>query len=285
MLLREVKMKSEQSIKSYALSGLPPQISLQQIPTMIKIEIEFNNCSLTNSHIIKEECFSSLKVHICTNKIPSVQSKKEAINDIRKEIHKKLSVIEWMMGDDINIDIAFYLSGYERITTDKSADIDNMLKPLIDSFTGKNGIFIDDSQISSLNMLWLSKNEEFDYDLIVIEFHYNNDYAYPKKNLYFVQCHKALFFGIIIDKADIQSLFITKLISSSRRKSIKLSERVNPNYGTGLLPIMNVHKSRLNGFDLSSIITTKQLNKLCKDNGLTYIKFRKMFLDMRTQDK
>ena len=196
---------------------------------MIKIDIEFQNCNLTNSCIITEECFSSLKVYICTNTIPSLQSKKEATNNIRKEIHNKLSTIEWMMAGEININIAFYLSNYKRITTDKLADIDNMLKPLIDSFTGKNGILIDDSQISSLNVLWLSKDEELDYDVIKIEFHYNNNYAYRKKNLNFVQYHKALFFGINIDTTDIQTLFITKLIASNRRKSIIASERIGKN--------------------------------------------------------
>jgi Holliday junction resolvase RusA-like endonuclease len=242
---------------------------------MINIDIQYNNCDLKNPYNISEESFSSIKFKICIDKILSRQSKKSLITDLRKEIHKTTSAIEWLIASHVDTEIAYYQSMYDRITTNKSADLDNSLKPLIDSFSGKNGVLIDDSQIRTLNMLWISRDEDIKHDIISIEFTFANDCFYHKKNLFFIQSHNAIYSGFNIDPHNIKTLIDAKRIAHARQKMIKSAEKFDPNLGIGLMPIINIHRSRLNGFDSSTILTTQQLNKLCLDNGLTYKELRK----------
>jgi Holliday junction resolvase RusA-like endonuclease len=263
------------SSSDYSLIGLLKFISSHLfIFSMIEIKTKFNNCSSQNAYLFDGEALSSIEFVIQIDKALSVQSKSKSIKELRKKLHQIITPIVWIIGGEARLSIAFYLSNYNRATTDKSADLDNMLKPLIDSFAGQSGILVDDSQISSIDMIWLSRNDEIDHDIIRMEFKYNNEEVYQRKNLYFVQCHKALYCGFNIDTYNFRNLFSIKMIISARKRLIKLSMHPNIISRTSLLPILNIHRSRLNGYDSSSIITTQQFNQICLNNGLTFKFFR-----------
>lgn len=72
--------------------------------------------------------------------------------------------------------------------SDKIGDLDNLIKPIIDTFSGCNGIFIDDSQIGSINSLWMSRDVSSSRNSILkLCIHFNNDDCCIKENMRFVQ--------------------------------------------------------------------------------------------------
>lgn len=252
---------------------------------MTTIETKYINCSAHNEYLFDGDALSSIEFLIRIEKALSVQSKSSLLNNLRTIIHQTISPITWIIGGEANLSIAFYLSGYSRSTTDKSADLDNMLKPLIDSFTGPNGILVDDSQISSIEMLWLSRNEDIDHDIIRMDFRYNNEETYQRKDLYFVQYHKALYCGFNIDKFDLQDLYTIKKIISARKRLINISMLLNTKSRASLLPMLTIHRSRLNSYHSSAIITTQQFNKICLKNGLTFKAIRELMTNEKNKDQ
>ena len=92
---------------------------------MIEIKTKFNNCSIQNAYLFDGDALSSIEFVIQIDKSLSVQSK--SIKELRKKLHQIITPIAWIIGGEARLSIAFYLSNHNRATTDKSADLDNML--------------------------------------------------------------------------------------------------------------------------------------------------------------
>jgi Holliday junction resolvase RusA-like endonuclease len=56
---------------------------------------------------------------------------------------------------DVEVTIRWFISQKRRYGTHIAADIDNVVKPLLDAVTGPDGVMIDDNQVQSLQVSWL----------------------------------------------------------------------------------------------------------------------------------
>jgi Holliday junction resolvase RusA-like endonuclease len=56
---------------------------------------------------------------------------------------------------DVKVEIDWYVSLKRRYGTHIVADIDNVVKPLLDAVTGPDGIMFDDNQVQQLAISWL----------------------------------------------------------------------------------------------------------------------------------
>jgi Holliday junction resolvase RusA-like endonuclease len=85
----------------------------------------------------------------------SHQSKnKEAKQRLQASIRKVLENIDFYLIGDISFHLLWNLHEHRRIETDGAADIDNILKPIIDGFTGFGALIIDDNQIDDVHAQW-----------------------------------------------------------------------------------------------------------------------------------
>lgn len=62
-----------------------------------------------------------------------------------------------VMTGDVKIEIDWYVDQHNRYSTNKVADIDNIVKPILDSVSGNGGIIIDDGQVQAIDVRWLDK--------------------------------------------------------------------------------------------------------------------------------
>ena len=67
------------------------------------------------------------------------------------------SATSTVMTGDVKIEIDWYIDQHNRYSTNKVADIDNIVKPILDSVSGKGGILIDDGQVQAIDVRWLDK--------------------------------------------------------------------------------------------------------------------------------
>ncbi len=101
----------------------------------------------------------------------SVQSKRSVRDAYIAKIKKELSKFGFILTGQIVVNITWLSPAKSRYETDAKSDIDNCLKPIIDAFTGTDGIFINDCQLKGLYICWRhieSGNErvhfEFEFD-------------------------------------------------------------------------------------------------------------------------
>lgn len=84
----------------------------------------------------------------------SVQSTKKVRDAYLATIKNELSNFRFLLTGQIILDVTWLVPAKSRYETDAKADIDNCLKPIIDAFTGPDGLFIDDCQLKGLYICW-----------------------------------------------------------------------------------------------------------------------------------
>jgi hypothetical protein len=56
---------------------------------------------------------------------------------------------------DVEVTIRWFISQKRRYGTHIVADLDNVIKPLLDAVAGPDGLMMDDNQVQSLQVTWL----------------------------------------------------------------------------------------------------------------------------------
>lgn len=112
---------------------------------VMKIDSIFENCSYENSFLIEEYADSKIELRIEIDELVSLQSKVSKKKALAQLIKDEVKKIKWLITGPLAIEFHWYLSHHERHETDRSADLDNLNKPVLDSLTGEEGIMVDDS--------------------------------------------------------------------------------------------------------------------------------------------
>jgi Holliday junction resolvase RusA-like endonuclease len=105
----------------------------------------------------------------------SVQASKDTRNKYIHSIKTQFKNLDYILTGDIILNVTWLLPTKSRYETDAKADIDNCIKPIIDAFTGPDGLFIDDCQLSGLYICWRhieSKEERvvFEFEFVASEY-------------------------------------------------------------------------------------------------------------------
>lgn len=87
---------------------------------------------------------------------------------------------------DVEVTIEWFVPETYRYGTHMVADLDNIMKPLLDAVTGPGGVLIDDNQVQSLRISWLEPY------LPSVKFHLaveatSPDEYWPREGLFFVE--------------------------------------------------------------------------------------------------
>lgn len=127
----------------------------------------------------------------------SIQSKKVVCDAYLKSIRDQLKDLEYLLTSEIILDITWLVSAKHRYETDAKSDIDNCIKPIIDAFTGPQGLFIDDCQLRGLYICW--RHIESGDERLIFDFEFQCDQYSVKKELGFVQLDGGLCSPINLD--------------------------------------------------------------------------------------
>lgn len=231
----------------------------------MKIQVETINCNHQQYYEIEELADSQIKITLKFDKIISRQSRKDNINKLSTLIKSELSKFKWLIVGSILVDLTWYLNAVERQETDKIGDIDNITKPIIDSLSGEDGIFVDDSQIGGLYSYWLTRNDIKEDNILLIQIKFNNDYVLYKDNLKFIQYSNATCLPLNLDLNSKKDLLVAKIMIGSRNK-LRKAASIFKMKGTNVdnyfvCSEYEFHRTRLSGFNSKSILTIQQINQ------------------------
>jgi Holliday junction resolvase RusA-like endonuclease len=126
----------------------------------------------------------------------SQQSSSQRRGEQRNAVHAALARYAFILTGDLHVDVTWLVSERARYESDASADVDNILKPLLDAMCGPNGVLVDDCQLVSVSCGWLDcANDEQELSVRV---RYSSDQWLRKDGLVFVDLGRALCFPFLL---------------------------------------------------------------------------------------
>lgn len=182
----------------------------------------------------------------------SVQSSKNVKNKYLGQIKNVLSQYKFVLTGQIILDITWLVPAKSRYETDAKADIDNCLKPIIDAFTGPEGLFIDDCQLKGLYICW--RHIESGEESMSFDFKFDPVQWGSKDHLAFIRLDNALcvFVDTTWPKA-VKAMWVEAMRMGQQNKAAL--EQLNVSYlaVAGLLGGgQPFHRSRTGGFAVFS---------------------------------
>ena len=130
---------------------------------------------------------SKLQVFIRPVSTQATRVQKDQVISAIREITK---AIDKIITTDISVNITWFVNEDERYELDSSADVDNIIKPIIDAISGPSGIIVNDCQVQHLSCNWRDRYDEPEH--IEIEISYEPDAFFEKDKIIFVQVRGAL---------------------------------------------------------------------------------------------
>ncbi len=184
----------------------------------------------------------------------SLQAKRNKKDDLKEFILKVLEEAQYFLTGDVKIEIEWHVHEQKRYETDTSADIDNIIKPLLDSLCGPSGILIDDNQVQCVTCSWLD-TYDYESEKIYISVNYMNDEFISKEGLVFINVENNLCLPFNEkNPAEVQKIILKQWLNMFSTKNELISHGLGYYDAQGVMPIQRVfHKSRLNSFNILEI--------------------------------
>lgn len=105
-----------------------------------------------------KEFFDASKVEIRSNVDPitlqAESARKCAFQDALGEAVKDATT--GVYTHDVEVTLIWFVAESRRYQTHLIADLDNVMKPILEAVTGPDGILIDDNQIQSIRAMWMT---------------------------------------------------------------------------------------------------------------------------------
>jgi Holliday junction resolvase RusA-like endonuclease len=181
----------------------------------------------------------------------SQQGRAAKKTQLRQEIQKAFTGLQYYLTGDVTVEIDWFINVIARHEHDSAADVDNIIKPILDSIGGVKGLLIDDTQLLQVVSTW-HHWERLDEE-IEIKVRWLSDSHFDfKKGLVFVQLKNALYFPLNLDQSPVGlRLLVAAVLWSYRNRELMRRLGVRDLVAHSLLPVSRVfHKGKLTGFRL-----------------------------------
>jgi Holliday junction resolvase RusA-like endonuclease len=185
----------------------------------------------------------------------SAQSSAEKKSQLRDGVRNLMHDCPFVLGSDVKVHIEWEIHETQRYESDSSADVDNIIKPIIDALAGPNGIIINDCQVQEVTCHWHNPYSMNVTEQFSVEIAFDPESFYDKSNLLFIQFENALCFPII-DNADEKAIsIVVDLVSNTLASRKQLLEMGTPEYeARGIMPIQRFfHRTRISGFRVKAL--------------------------------
>lgn len=137
---------------------------------------------------IEADCRFEIEAKV---RVVSSQASSSAKALLRDAIRSLTRQCPSLLTCDVQIDIRWWAPLRDRYESDSSADVDNIIKPIIDAISGTEGILINDCQLQSISSYWVTAQEDHSIDITVKPF---DLLLILKRNIVFVESLPRLYF-------------------------------------------------------------------------------------------
>lgn len=95
----------------------------------------------------------------------SMQNPIEMKKELKSNIQKITSTSKYIITNYCWVYIDYYCETVKRFKNHGAYDIDNIIKPILDSLSGINGIILDDCLFNRVSVNWIDKNGQDEIDV------------------------------------------------------------------------------------------------------------------------
>lgn len=120
----------------------------------------------------------------------SQQARADSKAAFQEAVRRTTGTYEFLLSGDVSVSVEWAVAEQTRYETDRSPDVDNMLKPLLDALAGPNGAMVDDNQVQHVSCHWVDSYAEV--ERLAISLRYSPDEWLTKNGLFFVQLASGL---------------------------------------------------------------------------------------------
>jgi Holliday junction resolvase RusA-like endonuclease len=188
---------------------------------------------------------------------PSRQARRAAIGAITEAVRSITRGLNYLLDGYVFVTVEWHVHERFRWEQDASSDVDNILKPLLDAFSGPEGILIDDCQVKSICCSWFSTTS--DEQRVEVRIRFIDLEWIPKEGLRFARIIGALCYPVPGEVGEKGALGVwVEWLRGCVETRTKLEAATGGYYPARyVLPHGFFHRTRLHGFtvvDLEDLV-------------------------------
>lgn len=170
-------------------------------------------------------------------------------------VRSAVSNCEYLLSGDVKIAVEWQISERARYESDGSADVDNIVKPILDALSGPDGIMIDDCQVQALTCYWTGSYAYPEAEQISIELRFFPDAYVAKAGLIFLKVQNGLYFPIHDNAKPEGVLALAEhLVWRYQVPGEFIAAGVDPESARLTVPVQRVfHRSKLSNFRTTTL--------------------------------
>lgn len=170
-------------------------------------------------------------------------------------VRAELADCEYVLTGDVQVEIRWGISVRARYERDNSADVDNIVKPILDALCGPDGILVDDCQVQMLVCYWSGGYSHPEQEQVAIRLTFDPGAWLPKAGLTFLQVDRGLYVPLPEDlPADVVLQLANGLIQQFRFAQELLALGASPEQAFSVHPAQRVfHRSKIAAFRTTTI--------------------------------
>lgn len=132
-----------------------------------------------------ELCFQKGSINFSVNAKPvSMQNRNEEKVRFKSEVQKITATSEYIITNTCWVAIDYYCGHINRLKNPGVYDIDNIVKPILDSLVGQNGLIVDDVLVDRVIVNWIDTPHN---DFFEVQIEYPELDYLSKTNLIFLK--------------------------------------------------------------------------------------------------
>ena len=132
---------------------------------------------------------TDLEFELTHNPIGRQSNNRDGYRAFKDAVSSCVRPVQYLLSGEVQLEVEWYIHERERYETDRSPDVDNILKPILDGISGPDGLLINDCQVQAIDCRWIDQAEESQSLFVRVRF-MSDEWA-PKKQLAFVHCSRA----------------------------------------------------------------------------------------------
>jgi len=186
----------------------------------------------------------------------SLQTKKKGKKAAFIEYVK--SIVEqagFLLSGDVVVELEWFVHEQKRYESADSADVDNIIKPLLDGLCGARGIMVDDSQVQSVRCAWVD-SYDYDQEQVKVIVKYSPDEFLSKNNLVFINMGEGLCMPLNRHIPEhLQASFLSIFSSMLENRAYLVSMGASYYEAKKALSVQRIfHKCRLEDFSVMELV-------------------------------
>jgi len=195
------------------------------------------------------------ELSICVELPPvSLQSSASAKNNFIQAVRAECSKYTFLISVDVQVEVTWYVHEQQRYETDRSPDVDNILKPLLDGLSGPEGLLIDDNQVQSIYCSWIDWTNRDEAVEVRIKFFHDEGWV-PRGHFRFIQFDKGLCYPIATYfPNELQEAYVSIFEKGFHIRFDAEKRGLNYEDARGLMPLARIfHRTRIGRFPVITL--------------------------------